>query len=64
MAEAFYRLPETQRFAFTLWGLRSGDSWLRGPNENPSPPWDQPLPFDDSGRPRPMLAALETGFVG
>jgi len=62
VAEAFAALPTRQRFAFTVWGLRGADSWLRGPKENPGPPWDQPLPFDDSGRPRPMLAALERGF--
>jgi endo-1,4-beta-xylanase len=62
LAEAFTALPPRQRFAFTLWGLRGGDSWLRSPKENPNPPWDQPLPFDDQGEPRPMLAALEAGF--
>ena len=62
VAEAFAALPERQRFAFTLWGLRGGDSWLRSPKENAGPPWDQPLPFDDNGRPRPMLEALEQGF--
>ena len=64
LAEAFTDLPERQRFAFTLWGLRGADSWLRGEKENPGPPWDQPLPFDDAGRARPMLAALEDGFKG
>ena len=29
LAEAFTALPARQRFAFTLWGLRGGDSWLR-----------------------------------
>jgi len=62
VAEAFAALPARQRFAFTVWGLRGGDSWLRSPKENPGPPWDQPLPFDDNGQPRPMLAALEQGF--
>jgi endo-1,4-beta-xylanase len=64
VAKAFADLPARQRFAFTLWGLRGGDSWLRNPKENPTPPWDQPLPFDDDGRPRAMLAALEAGFRG
>ena len=64
MAETFAALPARQRFAFTIWGLRGADSWLRGPKENPSPPWDQPLPFDDDGQPRPMLRALEAGFAG
>jgi len=62
VAEAFAGLPARQRFAFTVWGLRGGDSWLRSAKENPNPPFDQPLPFDDDGRPRPMLAALERGF--
>ena len=48
-AEAFATLPERQRFAFTIWGLRDKDSWLRGEKENPSPPWDAPLLFDDLG---------------
>ena len=62
VAEAFAGLPARQRFAFTVWGLRGGDSWLRSQKENPSPPWDQPTPFDDAGRPRSMMAALERGF--
>ena len=62
VAEAFAALSARQRFAFTVWGLRGGDSWLRSPKENPHPPWDQPSPFDDAGQPRPMLAALERGF--
>jgi endo-1,4-beta-xylanase len=64
VAESFAMLPARQRFAFSLWGLRGADSWLRSPKENPSAPWDQPLPYDDDGRPRPMLAALEAGFSG
>ena len=62
VAEVFAALPAHQRFAFTVWGLRGADSWLRSPKENPHPPWDQPLPFDDAGQPRSMLAALERGF--
>jgi len=64
VAEAFAALSARQRFAFTVWGLRGGDSWLRNPKENPHSPWDQPLAFDDAGQPRPMLAALERGFGG
>ena len=64
IAEAFSALPARQRFAFTVWGLRGADSWLRSVKENPSPPWDQPNPFDDEGQPRAMLAALEAGFAG
>lgn len=64
MAEAFMALPARQRFAFTLWGLRDKDSWLRGPKENPNPPWDAPLLFDDEGRAKPVFEALAEGFRG
>jgi endo-1,4-beta-xylanase len=47
-AEAFMALPERQRFAFTLWGLRDKDSWLKTENAG-----DAPAPFDDAGGPRP-----------
>lgn len=43
--EAFAALPARQRFAFTHWGLRDRDSWLR--RENAA---DAPLLFDDAGR--------------
>jgi endo-1,4-beta-xylanase len=62
IAEAFAALPRRQRFGFTLWGLRDDQSWLRSPRENPSPPWDTPLAFDDQGRPKPMFDALAAGF--
>jgi endo-1,4-beta-xylanase len=64
MAEAFTALPPAQRFAFTVWGLRDKDSWLRGPKENPTPPWDAPLLFDDDGRAKPVFSALAAGFRG
>ncbi len=57
-ADAFAALPERQRFAFTIWGLRDKDSWLRGEKENPSPPWDQPLLFDDLGNSKTTFWAL------
>ena len=57
-AEAFAALPERQRFAFTIWGLRDKDSWLRGPKENPTPPWDTPLLFDDLGDPKTTFWAV------
>jgi len=47
--EALMGLPARQRFALTLWGLRDRDSWLRSKAENPRPPWDEPLLFDDRG---------------
>ncbi len=64
VGEAFAGLPARQRFALTLWGLRDGQSWLRSKKENPAPPWDAPLMFDDAGRAKPLLAALETGLGG
>lgn len=58
-AEAFMSLPQNQRFAFTLWGLRDGDSWLK--KENAA---DAPAPFDDAGRPKAGAAALVEAFRG
>jgi endo-1,4-beta-xylanase len=60
IAEAFAELPERQRYAFTVWGVRDKDSWLRGPNGGDRN--DQPLLFDVDGAPKPMLAAVETAF--
>jgi endo-1,4-beta-xylanase len=64
LGEAFRALPPTQRYAITTWGLRDKDSWLRGPKENPTPPWDAPLLFDDEGRPKPVFTALADGLRG
>ena len=36
VAEAFANLSPRQRFAFTLWGLRGADSWLRGAHKIPA----------------------------
>ncbi|WP_132087379.1 endo-1,4-beta-xylanase [Caulobacter sp. BK020] len=58
-AEAFMALPERQRFAFTLWGLRDRDSWLRAENAA-----DAPAVFDDAGRPKAGAAALVDAFQG
>ncbi len=60
IAEAFAELPERQRYAFTVWGVRDKDSWLRRPNGGD--PDDQPLLFDVNGASKPMLAAVETAF--
>ena len=57
-AEAFAALPQHQQFAFTIWGLRDKDSWLRGQKENPTPPWDTPLLFDDLGNPKTTFWAV------
>jgi len=56
-AQAFMSLPASQRFAFTLWGLRDRDSWLK--KENAA---DAPAPFDDAGRPKAGAAALVEAF--
>lgn len=56
-AEAFMALPERQRFAFTVWGVRDRDSWMRVP-PNAGDGTDAPLLFDDLGRPKPMFDAV------
>ena len=56
--EALMGLPERQRFALTFWGLRDRDSWLRSKAENPNPPWDEPLLFDDQGRAKATFWAV------
>ena len=60
LAEAFMALPPGQRFAFTVWGARDGDSWLTRDARAGS--GDRPLLFDADGRPTPMHAALVKGF--
>src|ERR1700744_1980286 len=54
VGEAFAALPARQRFPLPLWGRRDGQSWLRWDKENPPPPWDTPLMFDDHGRAKPV----------
>lgn len=61
IAEAFAELPPAQRYAFTLWGVRDRDSWLRGSPQGA--PDDAPLLFDAAGRPKPALAAVEAAFT-
>jgi endo-1,4-beta-xylanase len=63
-AEAFAALPDRQHFAFTIWGLRDKDSWLRGEKENPSPPWDTPLLFDDLGNAKTSFWAVADAWRG
>ena len=58
-AETFAALPERQRYAFTLWGVRDADSWLR---QDPFPPGDRPLAFDDAGGRKPMYCGLVAGL--
>jgi endo-1,4-beta-xylanase len=57
MAEAFMALPARQRFAFTIWGVRDKDSWLRRP-PNAGDGTDEPLLFTDDGRPKRMTQAF------
>ena len=52
--EAFDALPARQRFAFTVFGLRDRDSWLRVP-PNAGDGTDEPVLFDDAGRPKPVF---------
>jgi endo-1,4-beta-xylanase len=56
-AEAFMALPEKQRFAFSVWGLRDKESWLRAP-PNAGDGTDQPLLFDDQGQGKPAAEAI------
>jgi endo-1,4-beta-xylanase len=59
-ARALADLPAAQRYAFTTWGLRDKDSWLRhAPNAGDGS--DSPLLFDDEGRPKPAAAAFLRG---
>lgn len=62
VAEAFMALPARQRFAFSVWGLRDKDSWMRSP-PNAGDGTDQPLLFDDEGRPKPMFEAVANAFA-
>lgn len=57
VAEAFARLPPNQRFAFTFWGLRDQDSWLKKEDAT-----DTPAPFDDLGRAKSGAVAIAKIF--
>lgn len=57
--EAVMALPERQRFGITVWGARDRDSWLVREGRD-----DQPLLFDDAGRPKAMAAALVEALGG
>jgi endo-1,4-beta-xylanase len=61
--EAFMALPGRQRYAFTVWGVRDRDSWLRRP-PNAGDGSDRPLLFDDDGRPKPAAGALAASLAG
>ncbi|WP_339913310.1 endo-1,4-beta-xylanase [uncultured Brevundimonas sp.] len=60
LAQAFSDLPAAQRFAFTVWGIRDTDSWLRRGERDDGR--DSPLLFNAAGRPNPMFGALADGF--
>lgn len=62
IAEAFAALPRDQQFAFTLWGVRDRDSWLRRGSWDDGR--DEPLLFDWLGRPKPMFGQIQTAFAG
>lgn len=62
IAHAFADLPPPQRFAFTMWGARDADSWLRRP-PNAGDGTDAPLLFDDAGRPKPIYAAVADALL-
>jgi endo-1,4-beta-xylanase len=55
VAEAYAELPARQRFAFSSWGLRDKDSWIKN---QPGHAKDQPLLFDDEGLPKPSFEAV------
>ncbi len=57
VADAFFALPAAQRYAFTVWGLRDRDSWLRQP-PNAGDGTDRPVLFDDQGRAKPAFDAV------
>ncbi len=56
LTQAFMDLPPAQRFAFTVWGLRDTDSWLRRDARDDGK--DSPLLFNAAGRPNPMFEAV------
>ena len=56
-AHAYSALPQEQQFAFTLWGLRDSDSWLRSENAK-----DSPSAFDSEGQANPAARALAEGL--
>lgn len=60
LAEAFMGLPQAQRYAFTVWGVRDTDSWLRRDAKDDGK--DSPLLFDASGQPTPMFDAVVAAF--
>lgn len=62
-AEAMAALPEHQRFGVTVWGVRDADSWLRRAEWHRPPQPDNPLLFDDQGRPKASAQAFAEALV-
>ena len=62
LAEAYAALPAYQQFAFTVWGIRDTDSWLRRGDKDDGE--DSPLLFDAEGRANPMYQAVVDGWRG
>jgi endo-1,4-beta-xylanase len=63
LAEAFFALPERQRYALTTWGLRDVDSWLlRAEGKG----WtdDSPLLLNAEGRANPAYQAMVDAATG
>ena len=57
LSEAFFALPEAQRYAFTTWGLRDTDSWLlRAEGKNLRD--DSPVLLNAEGRANPAYGAV------
>lgn len=61
LADAFAALPAAQRFAFTAWGLRDTDSWLRRPPRDDGK--DSVVFFNEQGQPNPMFWAAAEAFA-
>ena len=61
LAEAFVALPPAQRYAFSVWGLRDTDSWLRRDARDDGQ--DSPLLFDADGRANPMFEAAAAAIT-
>lgn len=56
LAEAFMALPPARQYAFTVWGARDTDSWLRRDERDDGR--DSPLLFDASGMATPLYDAV------
>lgn len=60
LAAAFAELPRAQQYAFSVWGVRDTDSWLRRDARDDGK--DSPLLLDRRGGANPMFGALVEGF--